>query len=360
MRRRAGDLFFAPWWKTSSRSLSYLSICRRCWFSRISSRFSSTRISSRPRSVRPFLPLVNILLRIDMLSLQRPQEDSREEKRLHARLPELRVGHDQRADLRDADIDGAAPEPAPRGRGGRDLTSKGVLRGPRVDRPVGGEERDGQGRLRAGLPRRQGGSGGRPLPRGLVRRVDQHAPVSPFGEAVDELLPQQLRVEASEAVEHRQHGDDRARRWVKGRVDLETVGPGTAAQRQGAEQDGRRNQSHSSNRISGGSLAGASVFFSRSFTGRASSFFSTVFSGSASGRSISRRISFSSSSGRAASGARAIPSASSLVLSRSSSSCFALMARSSMVFLSGSASLVSSRIVSREATCSLRTLSRLL
>src|SRR5258706_1465098 len=70
MRRRAGDLFFAPWWKTSSRSLSYFSIWRRCWFSRISRRFSSTRISSSPRSVRPFLPFVKILPRIDMLFLE--------------------------------------------------------------------------------------------------------------------------------------------------------------------------------------------------------------------------------------------------------------------------------------------------
>src|SRR5579862_625595 len=70
MRRRAGDLVFAPWWKTSSRSLSYLSICRRCWFSRISRRFSSTRISSRPRSVSPFFPLVKIFPRIDMSFLE--------------------------------------------------------------------------------------------------------------------------------------------------------------------------------------------------------------------------------------------------------------------------------------------------
>src|SRR5258708_21445760 len=70
MRRRAGDLFFAPWWKTSSRSLSYLSIWRRCWFSRISRRFSSTRISSSPRSVSPFLPLVKILPRIDISFLK--------------------------------------------------------------------------------------------------------------------------------------------------------------------------------------------------------------------------------------------------------------------------------------------------
>src|SRR5258706_9583425 len=70
MRRRAGDLFFAPWWKTSSRSLSYFSIWRRCWFSRISRRFSSTRISSSPKSVSPFLPFVKILPRIDMLFLE--------------------------------------------------------------------------------------------------------------------------------------------------------------------------------------------------------------------------------------------------------------------------------------------------
>src|SRR3954462_150812 len=71
MRRRAGDLVFAPWWKTSSRSLSYLSIWRRCWFSRISRRFSSTRISSRPRSVSPFFPpLVKILPRMVMLFLE--------------------------------------------------------------------------------------------------------------------------------------------------------------------------------------------------------------------------------------------------------------------------------------------------
>src|SRR5581483_10385390 len=70
MRRRAGDFVLAPWWKTSSRSLSYLSIWRRCWFSRISRRFSSTRISSRPRSVRPFLPFVKILPRMDMSFLE--------------------------------------------------------------------------------------------------------------------------------------------------------------------------------------------------------------------------------------------------------------------------------------------------
>src|SRR5436190_1229634 len=70
MRRRAGDLFFAPWWKTSSRSLSYFSICRRCWFSRISRRFSSTRISSSPKSVSPFFPFVKILPRIDMSFLE--------------------------------------------------------------------------------------------------------------------------------------------------------------------------------------------------------------------------------------------------------------------------------------------------
>src|SRR3954470_17229487 len=70
MRRRAGDLVFAPWWKTSSRSLSYLSICRRCWFSRISRRFSSTRISSRPRLVRPFLPFGKMVPRIDMSFLE--------------------------------------------------------------------------------------------------------------------------------------------------------------------------------------------------------------------------------------------------------------------------------------------------
>src|SRR6185295_15084630 len=70
MRRRAGDLFFAPWWKTSSRSLSYFSICRRCWFSRISRRFSSTRISSSPKSVSPFLPFVKILPRIDISFLE--------------------------------------------------------------------------------------------------------------------------------------------------------------------------------------------------------------------------------------------------------------------------------------------------
>src|SRR5258708_18270922 len=70
MRRRAGDLFFAPWWKTSSRMLSVLSIWRRCRVSRISRRFSSTRISSSPRSVSPFLPLVKILPRIDMSFLK--------------------------------------------------------------------------------------------------------------------------------------------------------------------------------------------------------------------------------------------------------------------------------------------------
>src|SRR6185503_4880796 len=70
MRRRAGDLFFAPWWKTSSRSLSYFSICRRCWFSRISRRFSSTRISSSPKSVSPFFPFVKILPRIDISFLE--------------------------------------------------------------------------------------------------------------------------------------------------------------------------------------------------------------------------------------------------------------------------------------------------
>src|SRR6185436_18519535 len=70
MRRRAGDLFFAPWWNTSSRSLSYFSIWRRCWFSRISRRFSSTRISSSPKSVSPFLPLVKILPRIDISFLE--------------------------------------------------------------------------------------------------------------------------------------------------------------------------------------------------------------------------------------------------------------------------------------------------
>src|SRR6516164_4587006 len=70
MRRRAGDLVFAPWWKTSSRSLSYLSIWRRCWFSRISRRFSSTRISSSPRSVSPRLPFVKILPRMDMSFLE--------------------------------------------------------------------------------------------------------------------------------------------------------------------------------------------------------------------------------------------------------------------------------------------------
>src|SRR6185295_19487509 len=69
MRRRAGDLFFAPWWNTSSRSLSNFSICRRCWFSRISRRFSSTRISSSPRPDSPFLPFVKIWPRIDMLFL---------------------------------------------------------------------------------------------------------------------------------------------------------------------------------------------------------------------------------------------------------------------------------------------------
>src|SRR6185295_3729512 len=70
MRRRAGDLFFAPWWNTSSRSLSYFSIWRRCWFSRISRRFSSTRISSSPKSVSPFLPLVKIWPRIDISFLE--------------------------------------------------------------------------------------------------------------------------------------------------------------------------------------------------------------------------------------------------------------------------------------------------
>src|SRR5436190_15945348 len=70
MRRRAGDLVLAPWWNTSSRSLSNLSIWRRCWFSRISRRFSSTRISSSPRSVSPFLPFVKILPRIDMSFLK--------------------------------------------------------------------------------------------------------------------------------------------------------------------------------------------------------------------------------------------------------------------------------------------------
>src|SRR6185295_14326692 len=70
MRRRAGDLFFAPWWNTSSRSLSYFSICFRCWFSRISRRFSSTRISSSPRPDSPFLPFVNIWPRIDMSFLE--------------------------------------------------------------------------------------------------------------------------------------------------------------------------------------------------------------------------------------------------------------------------------------------------
>src|SRR5436190_20805145 len=70
MRRRAGDLVLAPWWNTSSRSLSNLSIWRRCWFSRISRRFSSTRISSRPRSVSPFLPFVKILPRIDISFLE--------------------------------------------------------------------------------------------------------------------------------------------------------------------------------------------------------------------------------------------------------------------------------------------------
>src|SRR5689334_12427725 len=70
MRRRAGDLFFAPWWNTSSRSLSYFSIWRRCWFSRISRRFSSTRISSSPKSVSPFWPFVKILPRIDISFLE--------------------------------------------------------------------------------------------------------------------------------------------------------------------------------------------------------------------------------------------------------------------------------------------------
>src|SRR5678810_585406 len=70
MRRRAGDLFFAPWWNTSSRSLSYFSIWRRCWFSRISRRFSSTRISSSPKSVSPFFPLVKICPRIDISFLE--------------------------------------------------------------------------------------------------------------------------------------------------------------------------------------------------------------------------------------------------------------------------------------------------
>src|SRR5688572_24601665 len=70
MRRRAGDLFFAPWWNTSSRSLSYFSIWRRCWFSRISRRFSSTRISSSPRPVSPFFPLVKICPRIDISFLE--------------------------------------------------------------------------------------------------------------------------------------------------------------------------------------------------------------------------------------------------------------------------------------------------
>src|SRR6185436_7840804 len=70
MRRRAGDLFFAPWWNTSSRSLSYFSIWRRCWFSRISRRFSSTRISSSPKAESPFFPVVKILPRIDISFLE--------------------------------------------------------------------------------------------------------------------------------------------------------------------------------------------------------------------------------------------------------------------------------------------------
>src|SRR6187402_1347895 len=70
MRRRAGVFVFAPWWKTSSRSLSYFSIWWRCWFSRISRRFSSTRTSSSPRSESPFLATLKIFPRIDMLFLE--------------------------------------------------------------------------------------------------------------------------------------------------------------------------------------------------------------------------------------------------------------------------------------------------
>src|SRR5262245_8076817 len=185
MRLRAGDLFFAPWWNTSSRSLSYFSICLRCWFSRISRRFSSTRISSSPKSVSPFLPFVKILPRMDILFLQRTEHAVGELPRPEPRLLQLALRRvDDVARLVDqADAD---PEPAARRRPVQ-RPPEGILHDRRMDGAVRGIQSDLQRREGAHLPRGQGRAGGSRLARPHRERV-----VPDLVQPLDEFPPDDL------------------------------------------------------------------------------------------------------------------------------------------------------------------------
>src|SRR5262245_14923211 len=281
MRRRAGDLFFAPWWNTSSRSLSYFSIWRRCWFSRISRRFSSTRISSSPKSVSPFFPFVKILPRMDISFLQRTQHPGGELRGPVALgLADLALGRVQETAVLCVDQPDADPEPARRRRVRPDV---GIPRTPvflREDAALRREQRDQERGLGPGVARREG------RPRRSVR-------VGPHDESLkpDLVQPPHERLAdlvggpgAFEPALNVEHGDPEAVGGVKIRGELDPVGLRRAAGRRERQesQDGPRRSHHSSNMISGGSFSrtGASAFFSFSFslTGRISSFFSGSFS----------------------------------------------------------------------------------